>query len=81
MNSAEDDEYLDRLFSESYLKSLDSANTAKDSIAEPFYYLIEEVFNIKDIKKILRKSFILFVQLTYGATINRIITKRLLLEL
>lgn len=76
INTAEGDEYLDRLFSESYLKSLDSTNAAKDSIAEPFYYLLEELFDIKGMKKLFRKSFILFVQLTYGATINRIIRER-----
>lgn len=77
MNTAEDDEYLDRLFSESYLKSLDNANKANDSIAEPFYYLFEELFEIKGVKKLLRKSVIVFVQLTYGATINRIIRERI----
>ena len=44
---------------------------AKDSIAEPFYYFLEELFEIKGMKKWFRKSLILFVQLTYGATINR----------
>lgn len=77
INTAEDDEYLDRLFSESYLKSLDTSNaTARDSIAEPFYYLFEELFEIKGVKKLLRKSFIVFVQLTYGATINRMIREQ-----
>lgn len=76
MNSADDDEYLDRLFSESYLKTLDATNAARDSIAEPFYYLFEELFEIKGVKKLLRKSFIVFVQLTYGANINRAIRER-----
>ena len=44
---------------------------AKDSTAEPFYHLLEELFELKGMKKFFRKSLILFVQLTYGATINR----------
>ena len=60
---------MDELFSDTDLKGLDA--NAKDSIAEPFYYLIEELFEIRGMKKIFRKSLILFVQLTYGATINR----------
>lgn len=62
------DDDLDRLFGEA---ELNLVNTNKDSIAEPFYYLIEELFEIKGMKKWFRKSLILFVQLTYGATINR----------
>lgn len=65
---------MDQLFSESYLKNID--NNARDSIAEPFYQLFEELFEIKGVKKILRKSFIIFVQLTYHATINRIIREK-----
>ena len=64
-----EEENLDELFSDTDLKGLDV--NAKDSIAEPFYYLIEELFEIRGMKKIFRKSLILFVQLTYGATINR----------
>jgi sorting nexin-25 len=60
---------LEELFSDTDFKGLDL--NGKDSIAEPFYYLIEELFEIRGMKKIFRKSLILFVQLTYGATINR----------
>ena len=42
-----------------------------DSIAEPLYVLIEEVFELKGMKKLFRKSLILLVQLTFGGTINR----------
>lgn len=64
-----DEDYLDELFSDTDLKSLDS--NGRDSIAEPFYFLIEEVFELKGMKKLFQKSLILFVQFTYGATINR----------
>ena len=60
---------MEELFSDTDFKGLDL--NGKDSIAEPFYYLIEELFEIRGMKKIFRKSLILFVQLTYGATINR----------
>ena len=63
-----DDDFLDSLFADTDLKALDA--NARDSIAEPFYYLIEEIFEIRGMKKLFRKSLILFVQLTYGATIN-----------
>lgn len=33
--------------------------------------MLEELFELKGMKKWFRKSLILFVQLTYGATINR----------
>ena len=64
-----EDEFLDELFTEQDSKNLDIND--RDSIAEPFYHLIEELFELKSMKKIFRKSLILFVQLTYGATINR----------
>jgi sorting nexin-25 len=64
-----DDEYLDQLFIDTDLKSLET--NARDSIAEPFYFLIEELFELKGMKSIFRKSLIMFVQLTYGQTINR----------
>ncbi|XP_064621309.1 sorting nexin-25-like isoform X2 [Lineus longissimus] len=43
----------------------------KDSIAGPLYGLISEVFELKGIFKWVRKSFISFVQVTSGRTINR----------
>lgn len=33
--------------------------------------MLEELFELKGMKKFFRKSLILFVQMTYGATINR----------
>jgi sorting nexin-25 len=65
-----EDEYLENLFSDTNLKLMLDTN-ARDSIAEPFYRLIEEIFGLKSMRKWFRKSLILFVQLTYGATINR----------
>lgn len=67
-----EDDYLDSLFSESYLKNIDN-----DSIAQPFYNLFEEVFEMKGIKKPIRKSLIIFVQLTYGSNINRMIREKI----
>jgi hypothetical protein len=61
-----DDYTLDELFSDNNEK-LDS----NDSIAEPFYHFIGRIFQLKGTKNWFRKSLILFVQLTYGATINR----------
>ncbi|XP_030569463.1 sorting nexin-25 [Drosophila novamexicana] len=49
------------------LADLDS----KDSIAEPLYALMGEIFDMGGVFKWLRKSIISFVQITYGRTINR----------
>ncbi|XP_065670461.1 sorting nexin-25 isoform X2 [Hydra vulgaris] len=43
----------------------------KDSIAEPLYTLIGELFELKGVFKLLRKTLISFVQVTFGGTINR----------
>ncbi|XP_037932093.1 sorting nexin-25-like, partial [Teleopsis dalmanni] len=43
----------------------------KDSIAEPLYALLGEIFDMGGVFKWLRKSMISFVQITYGRTINR----------
>lgn len=43
----------------------------KDSIVEPIYLLLSEIFDLTGPFKFLRKSLISFVQLTYGGTINR----------
>jgi sorting nexin-25 len=43
----------------------------KDSIAEPIYNLLSEIFDLTGPFKFLRKSLISFIQLTYGGTINR----------
>ncbi|XP_055601426.1 sorting nexin-25 [Uranotaenia lowii] len=44
---------------------------AKDSIAEPLYALLGEIFDMSGVFKWLRRSLISFVQITYGQTINR----------
>lgn len=49
------------------LADLDS----KDSIAEPLYALMGEIFDMGGVFKWVRKSLISFVQITYGRTINR----------
>lgn len=64
-----EEDYLDQIFEDDDSKTQDL--NAKDSIAEPFYHLLEELFELRGMKKWFRKSLILFVQLTYGATINR----------
>lgn len=64
-----EDEYLDELFSDSNLKSLEGND--QDSIAEPFYQLIEQAFGLKSMRRWFRKSLMVFVQLTFGANINR----------
>lgn len=62
-------------------ESVDAANSkvsgasetdgGKDSIAEPLYSLMGEVFDMAGVFKWLRRSVISFVQITYGRTINR----------
>ncbi|XP_055371063.1 sorting nexin-25 [Condylostylus longicornis] len=44
---------------------------SKDSIAEPLYALMSEIFDMGGLFTWLRKKLISFVQLTYGRTINR----------
>ncbi|XP_033743124.1 sorting nexin-25-like [Pecten maximus] len=44
---------------------------SKDSIAEPFYKLVNEVFELRGMFKWLRKSFIAFVEVSFGRSINR----------
>lgn len=43
----------------------------KDTIAEPLYALMSEIFDMRGLFKYLRKTLIAFVQVTYGRTINR----------
>ncbi|XP_071038041.1 sorting nexin-25 isoform X1 [Parasteatoda tepidariorum] len=54
-----------------FLDDSDSKDDKKDSIAEPLYVLIGEIFELKGVFNWLRKSLITFVQITYGSTINR----------
>ena len=42
-----------------------------DGVAEPLYSLISEIFEIRGVFRILRKSLMTFVQITYGSTINK----------
>ena len=42
-----------------------------DGVTENFLSLISEVFDMRGVSKILRKSLMTFVQITYGSTINR----------
>jgi len=44
---------------------------SKDSIAKPLYALISQVFSLKGAFKILRKTLVHVVQVTYGKSINR----------
>jgi len=44
---------------------------AKDAVAESLYKLIGEVFDMRGVFKLLRKSLMTFAQITYGSTINR----------
>uniref|UniRef100_A0A182QU64 Sorting nexin-25 n=1 Tax=Anopheles farauti TaxID=69004 RepID=A0A182QU64_9DIPT len=44
---------------------------ARDTIAEPLYALLGEIFDLGGVFRWLRKSLISFVQITYGQTINR----------
>ncbi|XP_066254123.1 sorting nexin-25-like [Euwallacea similis] len=43
----------------------------KDSIAEPLYALLSELFDMRGVFKYVRKTLIGFVQATYGRNINR----------
>lgn len=47
------------------------SDDGKDSIAEPLYGLMGEIFEMDGVFKWVRKSMISFVQITYGRTINR----------
>ncbi|XP_020288174.1 sorting nexin-25-like [Pseudomyrmex gracilis] len=60
-----DDNETGRTGTDNYL------NASKDAIAEPLYTLLEEVFDLRGVFCWLRRSLIVFVQITYGRTINR----------
>ncbi|XP_071951023.1 sorting nexin-25-like isoform X2 [Antedon mediterranea] len=49
----------------------DSSSEVRDSIAKPMYSLIEEIFELKGMFKWLRRTLIVFVQATFGGTINK----------
>ncbi|KFM82241.1 Sorting nexin-25, partial [Stegodyphus mimosarum] len=64
LDDSDDDELL-------FLDDSDSKEDKKDSIAEPLYVLIGEIFELKGVFNWLRRTLIIFVQITYGQTINR----------
>ena len=49
----------------------DKVPDVKDTIAEPFYALISEIFDLKGVFKWLRKTLVTFVQISFGRTISR----------
>ncbi|KAJ8027988.1 Sorting nexin-25 [Holothuria leucospilota] len=53
----------------------DGSSDRKDSIAEPLYDLISEIFELHGTFKWLRRSLIIFVQATFGGTINKEVQK------
>ncbi|KAF9408791.1 hypothetical protein HW555_011633 [Spodoptera exigua] len=79
--SADEDEislYLDGNGSDNASKSMTSSLRGagaiaeeRDSIAEPLYALLSEVFDMRGVFRWLRKTLVTFVQITYGRTINR----------
>ncbi|KAK7097610.1 sorting nexin-25-like [Littorina saxatilis] len=62
---AEDDDFL--FFSEDSSKD----DRTHDSIAKPLYALLGEVFELRGMFKWVRRSFMTFVELTFGGNINR----------
>ncbi|CAG4940388.1 unnamed protein product [Colias eurytheme] len=79
--SADDDEismYLDGNGGDNAGKNVNNSmrgtgpiGEERDSIAEPLYALLSEVFDMRGVFKWLRKTLVTFVQITYGRTINR----------
>ncbi|CAD0198928.1 unnamed protein product [Chrysodeixis includens] len=79
--SADEDEislYLDGNGADSSNKNMTSSlrgagamGEERDSIAEPLYALLSEVFDMRGVFRWLRKTLVTFVQITYGSTINR----------
>lgn len=63
--------YLEGSNAENGASKAPSDPDAKDSIAEPLYALLGEIFDMGGVFKWLRRSLISFVQITYGQTINR----------
>ncbi|XP_068627751.1 sorting nexin-25 isoform X2 [Battus philenor] len=79
--SADEDEmslYLDGNGADSSTKNMTTSMRGtslmaeeRDSIAEPLYALLSEVFDMRGVFRWLRKTLVTFVQITYGRTINR----------
>lgn len=63
--------YLDGANSDSESNQKALELDGKDSIAEPIYSLMGEIFDMAGVFKWVRRSLISFVQITYGRTINR----------
>ncbi|KAL8624041.1 hypothetical protein ACOMHN_041631 [Nucella lapillus] len=63
--TAEEDDFL--FFSEDSGKD----DRTHDSIAKPLYGLLGEVFELRGMFKWVRRSFMTFVELTFGSNINR----------
>lgn len=63
--------YLDGANSDSETNQKALELDGKDSIAEPIYSLMGEIFDMAGVFKWVRRSLISFVQITYGRTINR----------
>ncbi|XP_049865173.1 sorting nexin-25 isoform X2 [Pectinophora gossypiella] len=53
------------------MKGVGGLSEERDSIAEPLYALLSEVFDMRGVFRWLRKTLVTFVQITYGRTINR----------
>ncbi|KAJ2950745.1 hypothetical protein O0L34_g9006 [Tuta absoluta] len=53
------------------MKGAGALSEERDSIAEPLYALLSEVFDMRGVFRWLRKTLVTFVQITYGRTINR----------
>ena len=67
-------DYLDLLLfvdDEASRLLLSSNGVENDSIAEHIYQLLDDVFELRGMKMLFRKSLVLLVQMRYGATINR----------
>ncbi|KAK7496497.1 hypothetical protein BaRGS_00012149 [Batillaria attramentaria] len=58
-------------FSVSLLKRTTKDDRTHDSVAKPLYRLLGEVFELRGMFKWLRRSFMTFVELTFGSNINR----------
>ncbi|XP_050300025.1 sorting nexin-25 isoform X2 [Anthonomus grandis grandis] len=52
-------------------QTLKVSEDPRDTIAEPLYALLTEIFDMEGLFKYLRKTLIGFVQVTYGSSINR----------
>lgn len=56
------------------VRNRDNPTQAHDSAASDLYKLIGEIFDIKGIFKWFRKTFITFVKISTGKSVNRFVT-------